>query len=358
MAGQGTVCDAVRDRERIRVGVIGLGRAGRVHLEAWRAVPGAEVVAVADPSPAVASAARVEGLRATADTRELLRMQGLHAVSICAPPVHHAALAIAALEHGLHVLCEKPLATRRDSALRMVKAAARTGRQLLVATKFRHVPDLLVARELIAAGAIGEPLAFEVEFSSRVDMSARWNARRSIAGGGVIIDNGSHAFDLVAFLLGPLVNVNATRLKAGQALAVEDSVTVMVELASGLIGRVDLSWSLATQRETYVMVHGTRGTLDIGWRQSCLRLTGQESRVLHAGLYDRHASHVTMMNTFVEVARGARPPWITPAECLRAVAAVDASYRSLRSGRWVPVEAIEDSDLDAPETPQRLRAHA
>jgi predicted dehydrogenase len=341
----------------MRVGVIGLGRAGRVHLEAWRAVPGAQVVAVADPSPSVVSAARIEGLRATPDARELLATQGLHAVSICAPPVHHAALAIAALEHGLHVLCEKPLATRGDSALRMVGAARQTGRHLLIATKFRHVPDLLVARELIAAGAIGEPLAFEVDFSSRVDMSARWNARRSIAGGGVVIDNGSHAFDLVAFLLGPLASVNATRLKAGQALAVEDSASVMVELASGLIGRVDLSWSLATQRETYVMVHGTRGTLDIGWRQSRLRVTGQEPRVLHAGLYDRHASHVTMMNAFVEVVRGARPPWITPGECLRAVAAVDAAYRSLRSGRWVPVESVEDS-VETPQTPQRLRAQA
>jgi predicted dehydrogenase len=356
VARQGTVRDVVRDGERIRVGVIGLGRAGRVHLEAWRAVPGAEVVAVADPSPAVVNAARLEGFRATADTRELLATQGgLDAVSICTPPAHHASLAIAALEHGLHVLCEKPLATRCDSALRMVRAAAQTGRHLLIATKFRHVPDLLAARELIAGGAIGDLLAFEVDFSSRVDMSGRWNSRRSIAGGGVIIDNGSHAFDLVAFLLAPLANVNATRLKAGQALAVEDSVSVMVELASGLVGRVDLSWSLATQRETYVMVHGTRGTIDIGWRQSRLRVTGREPRVLRAGLYDRHASHVTMMNAFVEVVRGKRPPWITPVECLRAVAAVDASYRSLRSGRWVPVDAIEDSYLEAPH---QLRVNA
>jgi predicted dehydrogenase len=106
------------------------------------------------------------------------------------------------------------------------------------------------------------------------------------------------------------------------------------------------------------MVHGSRGTLDIGWRQSRLRVTGQTPRVLHAGLYDRQASHAAMMNAFVEVVRGARPPWITPVECLRAVAAVDASYRSLRSGRWVPIEPIEDSNVGAPETLQRVRAQA
>src|SRR5262249_45886167 len=86
---------------RTRVGVIGLGRAGRVHLDAWRALPEVEVVAVADPSPDVVKAARAEGLAVTTATRELLGMSGLDAVSICAPPVHHAPLAIAALERGL-----------------------------------------------------------------------------------------------------------------------------------------------------------------------------------------------------------------------------------------------------------------
>ncbi len=340
----------------MRVGVIGLGRAGRVHLEAWRALPDVEIVAVADPSPGVVEAARAEGLYATPATRELLGMPGLDAVSICAPPVHHTPLAIAALDRGLHVLCEKPLGVRSDGAMRMIRAAARTGRRLLIATKFRHVPDVIAARELIAVGAIGRPLAFEIDFSSRVDMSGRWNALRSIAGGGVLIDNGSHAFDLAAFLLGRVTNVHATQLRPGQALGVEDSATIMVEIGTGLIGRIDLSWSLATQRETYVMVHGTKGSIDIGWRQSRLRVAGEEPRPLLAGLYDRHASHAAMMRAFVDVVAGTRPPWITADECLRTVAAVDASYRSLRSGSWMPVESL---DLPiAEELRPRLRAQA
>ena len=218
------------------------------------------------------------------------------------------------------------------------------------------MPDVIAARELIAGGAIGEPLAFEIDFSSRVDMSGRWNALRSIAGGGVVIDNGSHAFDLAAFLLGPVTSVHATQLRPAQALGVEDSATVLVELGSGLIGRIELSWSLATQRETYVMVHGTKGSIDIGWRQSRLRVAGTEPRPLLAGVYDRHASHVSMMRAFVDVLAGARTPWISPGECLRTVAAVDASYRSLRSGGWV---AVECADLPIVAEPAaRLRAHA
>ena len=292
----------------MRIGIIGFGRAGRVHLEAWRAVPGVEIAAVSDPSPAIVAAARAEGLHAVAASSELLGMPGLDAVSICAPPVEHAPLAIAALEQGLDVLCEKPLAIRGPAAMRMMQTAARTGRNLLLATKFRHVPDLLVARELVAGGAIGEPLAFEIDFSSRVDMAGRWNARRSVSGGGVIIDNGCHAFDIVGFLFGPVTRVQATRLRPAQALTVEDSATVMVEVTKGLIGRIDLSWSHATQRETYLMIHGTEGSIDIGWRQSRVRRIGEEPRPLHVGLYDKHASHVAMMNAFLAVVSGTPPP--------------------------------------------------
>ncbi len=324
----------------MRVGIIGLGRAGRVHLEAWRAVPRVEIAAVSDASADVLAAARGEGLHAVADAAELLAMPGLDAVSVCLPPVHHAPVAIAALEGGLHVLCEKPLATHGPAALRMMQTAARTRRHLLLATKFRHARDLQLARALIAGGAIGEPVAFEIDFSSRVDMAGRWNARRSVAGGGVIIDNGCHAFDIVSFLFGAVTRVRATRLKAAQAVPVEDSASILVEVGHGLVGRMDMSWSFATQRETYVMVHGTEGSIDIGWRRSRLRPLGREPRPLEAGPYDRHACHVAMMQAFVAVVSGTRPPWITPGECLRTVAAVEAAYDSLRSGGWAAVDAL------------------
>lgn len=336
------------DGPPIRVGIVGLGRAGRVHLDAWRAVPRVRVAAVCDASPEVVDAARAEGLTALTDAQDLFATVPLDAVSIAVPPAQHAPLAIAALDRGLDVLCEKPLAVHGPAALRMMQAAARTGNHLLLATKFRHVGDLVAARGLIGAGVIGEPLSFEIDFSSRVDMAGRWNARRSLSGGGVIIDNGCHAFDIVAFLFGPVSRVHATQLRPAQALPVEDSATVLVELARGLVGRIELSWSLATQRETYVKVYGTEGSIDIGWRQSRLRLHGRPPRLLDAGRYDRLASHVAMMNAFVGVVSGRRGSWITPGECLRTVAAVEASYRSLRSGRWVPVDTMDVWDTRAP----------
>ncbi len=327
----------------MRAGIIGIGHAGRIHLEAWQAVEGVQVVAMADRVPDIRRAAREAGLHAYGDPLDMIARERLDVVSICTPPVSHAQVAIACLERGLEVVCEKPLALGIDDALRMLRTSTRLGRHLLLATKFRHIPDVLRARELIATGAIGTPIAFEIDFSSVVDMSQRWNSRRAVAGGGVVIDNGSHAFDLAAFLFGPLLRVHATRLKPVQELTVEDSATILVAVGGGLIGRIDLSWSLATGRETYVTVYGSRGTLEIGWRGSRLRAAGQPPEPIGTG-YDRADAHRRMLTAFRDLVMGVGRPWVSPGECVRTVAAVDAAYRSIRTGGWVSVDMIANRE--------------
>jgi predicted dehydrogenase len=323
----------------MRVGIIGLGRAGRIHLEAWQGVGGAEVTAVCDRSAAVRRWARAAGFNAYTDIFDMIRRAPLDAVNLCTPPAHHTPAAIACLERGLHVLCEKPLALNTRAAVEMLRAAARHRRYLLLATKFRHVPDLARARELLAMGEIGEPVAFEIDFSSRVDMSRRWNARRAIAGGGVIIDNGCHAFGILNYLFGTLIRVLAVRLRPVQKVPVEDSATLLVAAGPSVIGRVEVSWSLTTAREVYVSIYGSRGTIQVGWHRSELRVNGHPPREIGDG-YDKAAAHRRMMEAFRDVVAGRRLPWITSGECLRTVAAVDAAYRSLRSGGWERVETV------------------
>ena len=324
----------------MRVGIIGLGRAGQIHLEAWKSAHGATVGAVADRSADVRRRARQSGFRAYADPLEMMAEEVLDAVSICTPPASHAPVAMACLEHGLDVLCEKPLAIVRRDALQMLRTATRNRRHLLLATKFRHAPDLIRARDLIAEGQIGEPVAFEIDFSSVVDMSRRWNSRRALAGGGVIIDNGCHAFDIVAFLFGTVSRVHATRLKPVQNLPVEDSATILVSAGRGLVGRIDLSWSLSTGRESYVTVYGSEGTIEVGWRGSRLRPTGRPPIEIGPG-YDKGEAHRRMLESFSALVAGESAPWISPGECLRTVAAVEAAYRSLRSGGWVAVDMAQ-----------------
>jgi predicted dehydrogenase len=128
-------------------------------------------------------------------------------------------------------------------------------------------------------------------------------------------------------------------LKPLQAIAVEDSATVLVGAGQGLIGRIDLSWSLATGRETYVTVYGSEGTIEVGWRGSRLRPAGKPPEVIGPG-YDKGDAHTRMLTAFRDVVQGEGPPWISPGECLRTVAAVEAAYLSLRSGGWVTVDMM------------------
>src|SRR5262249_52360557 len=149
--------------------------------------------------------------------------------------------------------------------------------------------------------------------------------------------NGCHAFDIVAFLFGTVTRVHATRLKPLQSLSVEDSATILVSAGRGLVGRIDLSWSLSTGRESYVTVYGSEGTIAVGWHGSHLRPAGHPPVQIGKG-YDKAEAHRNMLESFSALVAGSGAPWISPGECLRTVAAVEAAYSSLSSGGWVAVD--------------------
>ncbi|TFH21214.1 MAG: Gfo/Idh/MocA family oxidoreductase, partial [Myxococcales bacterium] len=180
----------------MRVGIIGLGRAGQLHGEAWRQIPDVKLVAASDPSPGAFEGQPLPTVNAYGDYSSMLEAEQLDAVSICSPPAVHAAQAIDCLERGLHVLCEKPLALTTGDAREMMRTASRTNRRLVLATKFRHVPDIMAVKRLLASGVLGDPISFDICFSSPVKMSERWNSETVLSGGGVIVDNGCHAFDI------------------------------------------------------------------------------------------------------------------------------------------------------------------
>ena len=253
-------------------------------------------------------------------------------------PRGHEGVAIDLLARGVHVLCEKPLAPSAAAANRMVHAASRTSAQLVMASKFRFVPDMIEAQRLIAGGEIGEPIMFDCAFCSRVDMTERWNSDVAVSGGGVLIDNGSHAVDIARMLLGPVVRVLAHFGRRVQAVRVEDSVRVLLETAGACVGMIDLSWSVDTASDHYVSVQGTRGTVQIGWRGSRYRLAGEEQWQDFGGGYDKLSALAAQVRNFAAAIRGDEQPRVGADDALASVRTVEAAYRSVRVGRWVPVQ--------------------
>lgn len=321
--------------EPIDVVLVGAGAVARAYLQACAQVPELRPVAIVDPRPEAAAA--LVGLPWFPDLPSYEhRGPRAAAAFVLAPPVHHEPLTVALLARGMHVLCEKPLAIDVPSAQRMLAAARAAGCRLMMGSKFRYTPDVLGARELLDAGRCGDVVLYENVFCSPVDMTHRWNSRRSVSGGGVLIDNGCHSVDLARYLLGPIARVQAQFGRRAQAIEVEDTARLLFTSASGALGSIDLSWSMHKETDAYVRIHGTRGTIEIGWRASRHKSLGGAWQAFGCG-YDKIAAFAGQLRNFAACIRGEATPWIDDDDALASVVVVDCAYRSAAAERWLPV---------------------
>ncbi len=157
----------------IRVALIGTGHRGWIHIAALKATPGYEIVALADPTPTFLdrAATLAPGAARYSDYRKLLaERKDVDAAIVITPSFLHAEVTVAALEHGLDVLCEKPMATTVEDANRMAAAAAKSGKILYIGFQKRFFPINLKMQELVAAGGIGQ-----IEFVSGNLFRGDWN---------------------------------------------------------------------------------------------------------------------------------------------------------------------------------------
>jgi len=331
--------------------LIGAGSIAQSYAQAFQDHPEAKLVSVVDTRIEAAQALGAQiGCPAFGSCEQLLR-EGprIEAVVICTPPNTHEAIATALVRHGRHVLCEKPFTLSGSSARLMAAEARSAGVFLTMASKFRYVADVIAAKSFITAGAIGDIILFENAFTSRVDMSARWNSRPSISGGGVLIDNGTHSVDLMRYFLGPLAEVSCVEGKRIQSLSVEDTVRVFVRSATGVVGSVDLSWSINKELDWYLNVHGSRGTLQVGWKQSRYKQLDGDWIVFGSGYHKIEAFRAQLTN-FARAIRGREPLVITIDDAIASVDVIEAAYRSLRATPWIGVTTRMVDDIPRTHT--------
>src|SRR5262249_22107237 len=157
------------------------------------------------------------------------------------------------------------------SARLMLDAARRASIKLSMGSKFRYVEDVIRAKSIVTSGILGEIILFENVFTSRVDMSSRWNSDLRVSGGGVLIVNGAHSADLMRYCLGPVADVHVVEGKRVQGLPVEDTVRIFVRSGAGVMGSIDLSWSINKELDSYLNIYGSHGTISVGWRESKYR---------------------------------------------------------------------------------------
>ena len=314
----------------VRVGLIGLGRWGAAHAEALRRLPGARLAAVAVSSEDSARRAEAElGVPAFADWRAMLDGTELDAVDVVAPNALHAEIALVALEAGLHVLVEKPLATTLADCDAIVAAARRSGRVVAVGHELRLSPLWGHVKGLIATGRIGRPLACSVHLWRRSFRlgSAGWRHDPARVGNW-ILEEPVHFFDLARWYLADLGEPVSVYAKAnGRGGELNETLTAIVGFPDGGFASVS-QMTAGAEHHARCEVIGRTAALRVIWDGASDR---SEQPTYRLELAENDAAH--------ELALGGTPTEPGSlrdllAQFMRCVTDGEAPVTTAEDGRW------------------------
>jgi predicted dehydrogenase len=337
--------------DAVRFGLVGYGFGGRVfHAPLLASAANIELVGVVTKSEERRAEVAKEHPAATAfDSIADLAAAGVQAVAISTPAATHAELALEAISHGLHLVVDKPFAMDAESAQTVVTAARDAGVLLSAYQNRRWDSDLRTVRRLMDEGQLGSVRRFESRFE-------RWapDRRPGAAGGGTLLDFGSHLVDQALFLHGPAVRVYAEMRGAGE---LDDDFFVALHHVGGVESHLWGSWRQAAPGPRF-RVSGTTGTYLIDGPmdgQEALLKAGKSP----AGLGDRwgvEADHTwgrlyrgatgasvpsergrwdLFYQLFAAAVLGEGPVPVEPADTLRAMSVLDAARVSARTGEAV-----------------------
>ncbi|WML28226.1 Gfo/Idh/MocA family oxidoreductase [Neobacillus sp. OS1-33] len=257
--------------KKLRVGVIGCGSiAQHRHLPEYQANKNVELVAVCDSNEERANQiAEKYEVEAYTNYEDLLSSGTVDAVSVCTPNYLHAPISIAALNAGLHVLCEKPMSTSKQEAEAMIAAAKESGKKLMIAHNQRFVASHQRARQLIASGEIGKIYSFRTAFGHggpegwSVDGKESWFFEKDKAFVGAMGDLGVHKTDLLRYVLGEeITEVGSFVETSAKVFAdVDDNAVCVLKTESGIIGTLAASWAYVSKEDNSTIIYGEKAIL-------------------------------------------------------------------------------------------------
>lgn len=354
----------------LRVGVVGIGWAGQQHLKAYHSLDGVSIVSLAGMEQELRDSLQAEYAipNGFADWKDMLDHGGLDAVSVAVPTFLHAPITVAALERGIHVLSEKPIARNAVEGQAMVDAARKAGRVLDVAFNHRRRGDIQALKGVIDAGGLGRPYYAKASWLRRsgIPTLGSWFTNPELAGGGPLADIGVHALDYALHLLGEpkVVAVSAvthselgphgrgggsaySALASSHAFDVEDFASAFLRLEGGGTLVIEASW--ATYRETDDLldftVYGTDGGAElkvqgapfppVGQLRVFTDKDGESADYVPPVLPGR--AHDAVVEDFISAVRGGGATWAEHDGSLALYRAqiIDACYKSALEQREV-----------------------
>jgi len=281
----------------------------------------------------------------------MLEREHPDAVCVFGPNWTHAPSSIDALDRGAHVLVEKPMATSATDARRMVEAAARNKKALVVAQQRRFSSIDKLAKEIVDRGVLGKVQSLRMRFSHGGPEiwapGQSWFFSKKEAGGGVLLDLGVHLIDLALWILGEPATVTARIRTVRPSRDVEDNAVAIIEFKDGVTATVEVSWT-SEPVSSVAEIHCDEGRALLGYRRgfdvTVARSDGNavpgyspEELIEKVGPLDFSAPYREVVSGFVAACRGEQVPFPSGSDVWRSVQVIEAAYESARTGRTVSV---------------------
>lgn len=342
-------------RRSVRIGILSVAHYhGHFWAEAINEAADAALVGIWDDDPGRGQeAAARHRTRYWSDLHALLHE--CDGVGITSETVKHAPLVEEAAGAGVHVLCEKPMATSLEACERIEAAVSRAGVTYVQSFPKRFDPINRELVERVQGGEVGRVTMVRVRHGHYYGLDPafrqQWYCDPALAGGGALLDEGVHAADVLLWLLGPPLSVSAVVSDRALGLGVEDTALAVFSYAEGAVAEIATSWTF-TAGESSLEVYGTGGVAQLGggdlasrefthppylkvFRQGNPRGTWEGSAT--RPLFTQGTHHRQAPLHFVECLRHGRPPLLGLAEGRRALAMILAAYRAAAGGRAEPV---------------------
>ncbi len=346
----------------LKVGVIGAG-VGRVHLSGYQALGDeVEIVSLCDLDQVRLKEAgdKFNVPQRYTNVDKMLAAGEVDAVSVCLPNSLHAPVSIAALEAGLHVLCEKPLADTVTSAQKIVEAAATASTKFMICFNRRYRRDVQWMKKLVETGKLGRIYQVKAGWVREKGIPGGWFADKEMAGGGPLIDLGVHMLDSVMWLLDyptPLTASGSVQANFGprqlktwatgptKPYTVEDSALGFIRLAGDITLILETNWASHAKPgmdDFYITLMGTEGTLELYvanyTSENTLTLYTEESgapMLIRPAVKGIPSDHTYAVAEFVKCIQEDTAPTAPAAQGLEIMKIIAAVYQSAQAGREV-----------------------
>src|SRR5438270_494585 len=329
------------------IGLIGGGNITETHARAARAIPGVEICAIhGTNTEKVTRLCREHGGTPYQDFDAFLQHRPMDLVIIGSPSGLHAAQGIASARHGLHVLTEKPIEISTARADALIEAAKQSKVQLGVLFQDRRKPHIRQLKKWLDQGLLGKILFLDARVKwyrpPEYYASSRWRGTFALDGGGALINQGVHTVDLLLWLFGDVVRVQARTATLLHKIEAEDTAAAILEFASGALGILHATTAAYPGYPRRVEISGTEGNVVLEHDRITTANLRDTSAAAEPAALDENQSastaavtgfrrHQAVLEDFLQAIQQNRAPACDGPEGRRSIALVEAIYRAART---------------------------